>query len=214
MKTLTSARQLVLLALVIVALVGPESARSAILRVGDCGPAVSSLQRRLAAARFPSGGVDGCYGPATRYAVVAVQLAHRLRPDGVAGARTQAALRKPLPFAARSRARGTHVEVSLGRQVLAIVRDGRIVSVYATSTGKRGYETPRGTYRVYRKEIAGWSRQYGVPLPWVSYFHRGYAVHAGTIPGYPASHGCVRVPTPFAPSIYRRMPNGSSVVVY
>ena len=214
MKTLTSPRRLALLALVALGLVAPEAAQAETLELGDCGPAVAALQRSLDAARFPSGGVDGCYGRATRYAVLAVQLAHRLRPDGVAGTLTRAALRKPLPFAARSRAAGRHVEVSLDRQVLAIVRDGRIVAVYAASTGKRGYETPRGTYRVYRKDVDGWSYQYSVPLPWVSYFHRGYAVHEGKIPGYPASHGCVRVPKPFAPSIYRRMPNGSSVVVY
>lgn len=214
MKTLTSPKRVVLLALLGAALLAPEAARAQTLELGDCGPAVSSLQRGLNAARFPAGPVDGCYGPATRYAVLAAQLAHGLHPDGVAGSLTRAALKRPLPFGARSRASGRHVEVSLDRQVLAIVRDGRVVSVYAASTGKRGYETPRGTYRVYRREVNGWSSQYDVPLPWVSFFHRGYAVHAGTVPGYPASHGCVRVPKPFAASIYRRMPNGSSVVVY
>jgi len=189
-------------------------AQAATYKVGDCGRAVASLQAKLKAARYPTGGVDGCYGQATRHAVLAFQLAHGLRPDGIAGARTLAQLRTPRAVAARSSAAGVHVEVTRARQLLLVVTNARVKAIYAVSTGKAGYRTPSGTFRVSRQQVAGWSYQYNVPLPWVSYFLRGYAVHAGTIPGRPASHGCVRVPPPFAEAIYRQMPVGSSVVIY
>ncbi len=166
----------------------------------------------LAAAHYPTGSAAACFGIKMRYGVLAFQRAQGLARDGIVGPRTLAALRKPRPLVARRP--GNHVEVDRARQLLLVVRGGRVKAAYAVSTGKRGFETPRGTFRVYRKQVQGWSYQYAVPLPWVSYFFRGYALHAGTIPGYPASHGCVRVPPPFASDIYRRTPTGSSVWVY
>ncbi len=181
-------------------------------QAGSCGPGVVTIQRTLNAAHYPTGSADGCFGSATRHGVLAFQRAQRLKADGIVGPQTLAALRKPRPLVARRA--GNHVEVDRARQLLFVVRGGKVAAAYAVSTGKRGFATPSGNFRVYRKQVRGWSYQYAVPLPWVSYFHRGYALHAGTIPGYPASHGCVRVPAPFAPDIYRRTPIGSSVWIY
>jgi N-acetylmuramoyl-L-alanine amidase len=215
MKTRTPLQRGVLVgAIALVSALASAPAQAASLKVGDCSSAVRSLQQKLASARYPTGAIDGCFGRATRHAVLAVQLAHGLAADGIAGPQTQAALRAPRAIEARSRPPGRHVEVDRRRQLLVLVRDGVVTAIYAASTGKAGYRTPAGTYRVYRKQAADWSYRYQVLLPWVSYFLRGYAVHAGRIPGYPASHGCVRVPPPFAEAIYRRMAVGSSVVIY
>jgi len=215
MNTLRSLSRGALVAVsVLAASVLPAPAGAATLDLGDCGDAVASLQRSLASAHYPTGGADGCYGSATRHAVLAFQLANGLQADGVAGSRTHLALRDPKAVVARSRNEGTHVEVDRSRQLLLVVRDGRVAAIFAASTGKTGFTTPAGAFRVYRKEADGWSNQYQAPMPYASYFVRGVAVHAGKIPGYPASHGCVRVPAPFAATLFRRMPNESLVIVY
>jgi len=69
-----------------------SSAPSGMLSLGARGPAVADLQRRLAAAGFPSGPFDGVFGPKTRNAVIGFQRAHGLAADGIAGPRTMAAL--------------------------------------------------------------------------------------------------------------------------
>jgi len=215
MNTFRSLRRGALVAVVgLAASVIPAHAQAATLDLGACGNAVASLQRSLASVHYPTGGTDGCYGSATKHAVLAFQLANGLQADGVAGSRTLRALRDPKPVVARSRGEGAHVEVDRGRQLLLVVRDGGVTAIFAASTGKAGFTTPAGSFRVYRKVVGGWSNQYQAPMPYASYFVRGVAVHAGKIPGYPASHGCVRVPAAFAATLYRRMPSGSSVLVY
>jgi peptidoglycan hydrolase-like protein with peptidoglycan-binding domain len=180
-----------------------------------CDAATVGLQRALKAARYPAGPLDGCVGPATRAALQAFQLAQGLVPDGIAGPRTRAALRRPRPVAVQSALPRVHVEVDRARQLLVLVRNGRAAAVYAASTGRPGFETPTGRFRVARQEPRSWSWEYSTWLPWASYFipARGIAVHAGRTPPRPDSHGCVRVPEPFAARIYRAMPPGTVVIV-
>jgi peptidoglycan hydrolase-like protein with peptidoglycan-binding domain len=184
------------------------------LRAG-CDAATLDLQRALNAARYPAGPADGCAGPATRAAVQAFQLAQGLVPDGVAGAVTRRALLRPRPVAVRSATPSAHVEVDRTRQLLVLVRGGRAAAVYAASTGRRGFETPVGRFRVAYQQQRSWSAEYSTWLPWASYFiaARGIAVHAGQTPPRPDSHGCVRVPAPFAQRIYGAMQPGTVVIV-
>ncbi len=191
----------------------PATASAGALRAGECGPRVSSLQRSLSAIGYAVGAVDGCYGTATSHGVRAFQQAEGLRSTGVAGEATLRALRGGAAPRPAVGGRGTHLEVDLRLQLLLVVHEGELEKAYAISTGHAGFETPRGRFRVTRKEVRSWSVPYGVWLPWASYFNQGIAIHAGAIPGYPASHGCVRVPAPFAAAIYRRMPVGTAVIV-
>ena len=109
----------------------------------------------------------------------------------------------------RARYGGDHVEVDKGRQVLFVVRGGKVALVTHVSTGATG-NTPLGLWHVYGK-VAGWSWVRWYP----SYFLRGFAIHGyPDVPAYPASHGCVRVPMWLAPSLYTKIPIGSSVYVY
>ena len=66
---------------------------------------------------------------------------------------------------------------------------------------------------MYRKERMSWSTPYSVWLPWASYFTGGIAFHGyPEVPVYPASHGCIRVPDPFAPELYAFAPLGTPIL--
>jgi lipoprotein-anchoring transpeptidase ErfK/SrfK len=136
-----------------------------------------------------------------------------LSADGVAGPKTRAALAAPATLEPVSRKAGLHVEVDLSRQLLLVVSGGAVERVYSVSTGKRGYETPVGTFKVGRKELKSWSVPHQVWLPYASYFNGGVAFHAGTTEVAQASHGCVRVPSAFAREIYELLVPGTTVIV-
>ncbi|RKQ87082.1 lipoprotein-anchoring transpeptidase ErfK/SrfK [Solirubrobacter pauli] len=178
-----------------------------------CDAKTAALQERLEALHFPGGAVDGCAGPSTRAAVQAFQKANGLSADGVAGPKTRAALDAPAALTPVSARPGLHVEVDLSRQLLLVVRDGAVERVYSVSTGKQGYETPVGTFKIGRKERRSWSVPYKVWLPYASYFVGGVAFHAGTTDVERASHGCVRVPAAFARELYDLLAPGTTVIV-
>jgi len=150
---------------------------------------------------------DGVFGDDDTDALLAFQKLAGLPRTGVAddavwkrllGARVPAA-----------RFPGDHVEVDKTRQVLFVVRGGKVTLVVPTSTGATG-NTPAGEWRVYRK-VAG----YDWVLYYPSYFLRGFAVHGyPDVPPYPASHGCARIPLWIAQTVYGEMPDGSTVYVY
>src|SRR5664279_48764 len=96
-----------------------------------------------------------------------------------------------------------HVEVSLTNQVLLLVRKGGTVArAIHISSGAAG-KTPAGNFMVYSKATMSWSKPFKTWLPFASYFDGGYALHQYPIvPGYPASHGCVRMPSTEAQHVY------------
>jgi N-acetylmuramoyl-L-alanine amidase len=177
------------------------------LAQGASGPGVLELERRLAELRFALPAVDARYDLDTIEAVYAFQQLHGLAPTGrVDGALWRLLARATVP---RARFPGTHLEVDKGRQVLLDVRDGLVVRVVHISTGATG-NTPLGTWHVYRK-VPGYDWVLYYPL----YFLRGFAVHGyPSVPPYPASHGCVRVPMWIARSLYDAHGYGTTVVVY
>jgi hypothetical protein len=178
------------------------------LGLGSRGPSVRILERRLAELRYVVRVVDGLYAWDTYEAVLAFQKVHGLRRTGQVGPALWTRLRR----ASRPRpryARGHHLEVDKRRQVLFEVRGGAVVRVVHVSTGATG-NTPVGRWRVYRKVI-GWDWVLWYPM----YFLRGFAVHGyPSVPAYPASHGCVRVPMWIAPSLFAGNPYGQTVYVY
>jgi hypothetical protein len=174
---------------------------------GSRGPAVRELERRLRGQRYVLRAVDDRYELDTVEAVYAFQAVHGLRRTG----RVDAPLWRLIGSSAAPRARhpGTHIEVSKTRQYLLDVRDGRVLRVVHVSTGATG-NTPLGTWRVYRK-VPGFDWVLYYPM----YFLRGFAIHGyPSVPPYPASHGCVRVPMWIATTLYAAHGHGASVVVY
>jgi peptidoglycan hydrolase-like protein with peptidoglycan-binding domain len=176
---------------------------------------VRTIQERLGALGYlPEGVVDGVYGPRTLNAILAFQGWEELRRDG----RATQSLRTQLAHAERpapSPRAGRRIEVSLKRQVALLV-DAHGVALRAVhvSSGASPTPTPRGTFRVFRKELKSWSVPFQTWLPYASYFNAGIAFHEyGDVPAHPASHGCVRVPSTDAPEIYAFAKLGTPVYV-
>jgi hypothetical protein len=176
------------------------------LALGSTGPSVRELERRLTELHYAVM-VDGSFGSDDVEAVYAFQKVEGLPRTGS----VDAALWNRLRVAHTPRARypGDHVEVDKTRQVLFVVRGGKVTLVVATSTGATG-NTPVGRWQVYRK-VGG----YDWVLYYPSYFLRGFAVHGyPDVPPYPASHGCARIPMWIAQTIYAQISYGSTVYVY
>ncbi|MBK9178088.1 MAG: cell wall-binding repeat-containing protein [Acidimicrobiales bacterium] len=96
----------------------------------------------------------------------------------------------PLPAPRRPDLEPDHVEIDLAHQLVLLVRAGRTVNVWHTSTGKPSTPTIVGVFRFYEKRNYRQSDNMYRP----SYFIRGYAIHGyPSVPLYPASHGCARV---------------------
>ncbi|MBA3736420.1 MAG: L,D-transpeptidase family protein [Actinobacteria bacterium] len=148
-------------------------------------------------------------------AVYAFQKVHGLPRTGTVDARFWQALanpRHPLPRFARP---ATHIEVNKGLQILYVVRSSKIALIVPISTaGVAGAFTPIGRFAVYRK-VGGFDPSPLGTLYDPLYFTGGYAIHGNpSVPPYPASHGCVRVPMWVAPQLYRAIPYGETVYVY
>jgi lipoprotein-anchoring transpeptidase ErfK/SrfK len=101
------------------------------------------------------------------------------------------------------------------QQLFYVYRDGKLVGVAAASTGKKGKETPLGLWKVMTKKKLGYSRKYdNAPMPYMQmYDSKGIAFHAGPNPGYPASHGCVRLPKAFAEKLFTLTKVGTPVII-
>jgi lipoprotein-anchoring transpeptidase ErfK/SrfK len=159
-------------------------------------------------------GVTGRPGEQTAFAVVAFQKWEGLQRDGIAGPATLAALAtavRPTPITVGP---GLRVEVLLDRQLALVIRDGVVMRTLPVSTGKPGYETLPGTWKIQRKYLRDWSVPYRTWLPYASYFVGGYAFHEyPEVPPTPASHGCVRTTRYDIKWLYDRTPVGTPVTV-
>jgi hypothetical protein len=174
------------------------------------------VQKRLLSLGYlPPAAVTGTWSSRTSHAVRAFQAWHGLARDGVVGPQTIAALENALRPKAKSTLRGRHVEVYRAQGVTLLVENGKVVRALHSSSGKRGYGTPAGSFSIFRKERNSWSVPYQVWLPYASYFNGGIAFHGyQDVPAVPASHGCVRLPLTEAPTAYNFMTIGTRVSVY
>src|SRR5687768_16969561 len=107
------------------------------------------------------------------------------------------------------------VYVDLDRQQATVYRNGIRIAVSTISSGKPGFETPRGVFTILEKDEDHRSRTYdNAPMPFQQRLTwRGVAMHAGNLPGYPASHGCVRLPLEFAKRLFTVTEMGGTVVI-
>ncbi len=107
------------------------------------------------------------------------------------------------------------VYVELDRQLATVYRNGVRIGVTTISSGKPGYNTPNGVFTILEKDIDHKSRTYdNAPMPYQQRLTwKGVAMHAGNLPGYPASHGCVRLPFEFSKLMFTTTTMGGTVVI-
>jgi N-acetylmuramoyl-L-alanine amidase len=180
------------------------------LRLGSAGPAVRVLERGLARQHYGLRSVGRYFGWDTYEAVLAFQKVHGLRRTGRVGSAFWSRFATAAVPRARVR-RGDHIEVVKTTQVLYEVRGGKVARVIHVSTGATG-NTPVGRWHVYRLGPGGsLSGMY-----YSMYFLRGFAIHGyHSVPPWPASHGCVRIPLWQAPGLYSRWGRiGTTVYVF
>ena len=107
------------------------------------------------------------------------------------------------------------VLVNIGGQRAYILMDGKVAFETPISSAATGHRTPRGTYTISEKVRSGkMSTIYKCPLPgWMRLGDTAVGMHQGDLPGYPASHGCIRMPLESALFIFDHVPAGSTVEV-
>ncbi len=195
----------------------------AAIRPGSSGTWVLRLQDRLATAGFRPGPADGVFGGATLGAVYAFQKVHDLERDGVFRREYWPLLE--MAVSVPEAEEPDRVEVDLDRQVLYLVERQRVAAILPISSGNgETYRnatgalvrarTPEGGFRFY-SHVDGWRISYLGALYRPFYFRGGYAIHgSGSVPPYPASHGCVRVELEDMDFLTTRLSIGMPIYVY
>src|SRR6516164_9017725 len=135
----------------------------------------------------------------------------------------------------------TKVIVNLSDQRVSLVEQGRITLVSPIASGRPGWSTPTGNFKIFNKDIDHQSRSFGLvvdaygrvvnsnatpsshvprgchyqpaPMPYFMEFSPAIGMHAGYLPGYPASHGCVRMPRDMAVLFFQQVQIGTRVTV-
>lgn len=190
---------------------------------GDYGPLVEFLQVRLTNAGFRPGDIDGTYGRPTYQAVLAFEKLHDLERDGIFEPRDWKLLNTTPSV--RLRSEPNRIEVDLGKQVLYLVKDDVVEAVVGVSSGSGGSfvnhsgrsvtaRTPEGEYDFYMERDYN-HRSYLGYMYRPFYFNGGYAIHgSSSVPGYPASHGCVRVTNDDMDFLRTELELGMTVYLY
>lgn len=109
----------------------------------------------------------------------------------------------------------TRVVVNLNEQLIFAFDGERMIGVSTISSGKEGHPTPPGIFPIMEKRRHHRSNRYNdAPMPFMQRLDNyGIALHAGAIPGYPASHGCIRLPREFAAKLFAATEVGTEVLV-
>ena len=146
-----------------------------------------------------------------------------------------------IALCAKLSAQQTTVIIDLTEQAAYLLENGRVAFVSPIASGKEGWGTPIGSFRVINKDLNHRSADFGLvvdsygrivnpnatpgsyvppgchympaPMPYYMEFHRYVGMHAGYLPGYPASHGCVRMPRDLAAEFFARVQVGTPVKV-
>ncbi|MBW7949512.1 MAG: L,D-transpeptidase [Pseudorhodoplanes sp.] len=108
-----------------------------------------------------------------------------------------------------------HIMISIRSQTVTVYSDGVVAARSRVSTGMKGFPTPTGVFSVIQKNRHHRSNIYsGAPMPFMQRLTwSGIALHQGALPGYPASHGCIRLNQDFAQTLWKRTRLGARVVV-
>jgi peptidoglycan hydrolase-like protein with peptidoglycan-binding domain len=172
---------------------------------------IRALQRRLSRMGYVTGS-RGSFDARTARAVLAFRKVtgmERTTSASVAVMRAIAAGKGR--FKIRFPRHGRHIEADLSRQVIALIEGGAVRRIYPVSSGAPSTPTIQGHFKVYLKTPGTNAKG----MVHSAYFIRGYATHGyASVPVFPASHGCLRVPIPDSLSLFRWIKIGTPVDVY
>lgn len=186
---------------------------------------VREAEALLAGLGYWTGPVDGRFDEVSRQALIAFQKADWRRIDGRLTARELVALRRALPVVPREVSGELHLEVDLLRQILfTVAPDGRVSRILPISSGNgkpfKGpdfvttAETPCGRFTVFQK-LAGLRKSPLGEMYDPLYIVGGIAIHGSpSVPFYPASHGCIRIPMFASKPLFHATPLETPVLVY
>ncbi len=210
----------------------PKTAKAASgIGQGAKGAQVTAIQTKLQELKYDIPEVTGTFGDLTYHAVMAFQKLNGLDRTGRVGPQTLAAIESataPEPMLADGGP--DRVEVDIKRQVLLVWKGGEIAHILSVSTGNNKdfcvldpetnktecdkAVTPGGSFRVTRRWI-GWRESRLGEMYNPLYFNGGIAIHGSpSVPAYPASHGCVRIPMPSAEWFHTVIPDGTPIYVF
>jgi N-acetylmuramoyl-L-alanine amidase len=192
---------------------------------GDTGSDVLTLEKRLAAQKADVGRIDGVFDYDLTHAVLAFQKSQGIARTGRYDNATRVRLGAPVAVRLQYPKSGRAVEIDLRKQVLYLSEGGVLRRMLDVSTGSgKLYEqdgvthravTPLGSFAITRKIN---DPHHESPLGILyrpAYFYGGFAVHgSGSVPAYPASHGCVRITDPAMDRLYDLLTIGTPVTVY
>jgi peptidoglycan hydrolase-like protein with peptidoglycan-binding domain len=194
------------------------------LRVGSSGPSVFIYEARMKQLHFDPGTVDTYFDQKTQYAVIAVQKYFGQARTGVIDSAVQLVLSHFQYAPAMPTSEPDRVEIDLDKQVLTVFQNWQPILLTTTSTGSGEHfcggvdgcqyaVTPTGHYHFYSL-YRGWDNGKLGKMWNPYYFNGGIAVHGlQSVPAYPASHGCARIPMHIADYFYTLVHNGESVFV-
>jgi lipoprotein-anchoring transpeptidase ErfK/SrfK len=185
---------------------------------------IREAEQQLSELGYWTGPVDGKLDDGSRHALIAFQKVEGRQRTGKLTAAELEALRtatRPKPVESGF----AHVEIDVDRQVLFIIDgSGTVTKILPVSTGTgkpftasgwtRRACTPCGRFTIYRK-INGWRRSPLGLLYYPNYINGGIAIHGNpSVPAYPASHGCIRIPMFAAKEFGETMPIGTIVIIH
>ncbi|MDQ3723122.1 MAG: L,D-transpeptidase family protein, partial [Actinomycetota bacterium] len=169
------------------------------------------LQRRLRRLGYVTG-EPGTFDGRTSRAVLAFRKVTGMARTANASVEVMRAIaRGKGAFKVRHPEHGRHIEGDLSRQVIALIDGDRVQRIYPTSSGAPSTPTVIGSFRVYLKTPGTNAKG----MVHSAYFIRGYATHGfPSVPVFPASHGCLRLPIADARSVFDWIEIGTPVDVY
>ena len=191
---------------------------------GDRGGEVVVLERRLAGLQYDVGNQNGVFDYDLRHAVLAFQKLERLPRTGDWGNAERSRIDRPTAFRLRYPSAGRAFEIDITRQVLVMSTGGAVQRILDVSTGTDQLytvdgvtdraNTPRGRFSIFRKGNGVDVSRLG-ELYRPAYFFEGWAIHgSGSVPAFPASHGCVRITDPAMDRLYALLTVGTPVALY
>jgi hypothetical protein len=191
------------------------TARGRTLQAGSIGRDVVGLRARLAELRFHVPAPSRTFSWELYDSVIAFQKAYGLPRTGVVDQATWRMLDRATVLKPRYKRPSPHIEVDKTRQILMVVRQGKVAAVLPVSSGATG-NTPEGRHAIRWKAPATttWLGS-GILYRTLTFVGNSFAIHGwSSVPPYPASHGCVRIPIWTADWLYDQSPVGETIYVY